>query len=216
LNINKDNLAFVFDFGGVLIDWDPRHLFRKFFNDDPQRMEDFLAEIGFTDWNLRQDQGYSFSKAVAELSERFPMYETLIRAYDARWEESLRGPILPSIEILGALKQAGYPLYGLSNWSAEKFSLVRPVYEFFDWFEMIMVSGEVNLVKPDPRIFSLFLEKAGLRAHDCIYIDDSFRNIETAQRMDFHTIWFQSAGQLRADLENLGIALEGGISHVRA
>ncbi len=204
-NNNKGNLAFVFDFGGVLIDWDPRHLYRKFFKDDHQRMESFLAEIGFTEWNLHQDQGYPFSKAVDELSERFPMYESLIRAYDARWEESLRGPILPTIEILGELKQAGYLLYGLSNWSAEKFNLVRPHYKFFDWFEMIMVSGEVKLVKPDPRIFSLFLEKAGLQAKDCIYVDDSLRNVEIAQSMGFHTVWFQSAAQLRRDLEDLGV-----------
>jgi len=197
--------AIIFDFGGVLVDWNPRYLYRKFFDGNAESMERFLTEIGFAEWNLRQDKGRSFAVAVAELYAQFPAYADLIRAYDQRWEESLGGPIQPTVNILRTLKQAGHRLYGLSNWSVEKFEIVRPKYEFFGWLDLILVSGEVKLVKPDPRIYAAFLERIGRTAKECLFIDDSRLNIATADQLGFATIHYQSPEQLESELRRLGL-----------
>ena len=197
--------AIIFDFGGVLMDWNPRYLYRKFFDGNTESMERFLTDIGFAEWNLQQDKGRPFAVAVAELCDRFPAYADLIQAYDQRWEESIGGPIQPTVNILRTLKHAGYPLYGLSNWSVEKFELVRPKYEFFGWLDLILVSGEVKLVKPDPRIYAVFLERIGRMAKECLFIDDSRLNIATADQLGFGTIHFQSPERLEIELRHLGM-----------
>ena len=197
--------AIVFDFGGVLIDWNPRYLYRKLFNGNSAALEHFLTDVHFMEWNLQQDKGRPFAVAVAELSEQFPQYAGLIRAYDERWEESIAGPIASTVDILHALKQAGYPLYGLSNWSAEKFRIARSRYAFFDWFESILVSGEVGWVKPDPRIYTVFLEQIGRTATECLFVDDSEANVAAAEHLGFKAIRYESPEQLEAELQDLGL-----------
>ncbi len=205
-NQSNDMLpVMVFDFGGVLMDWDPFYLYRKILGDDRSAMERFLAEIDFPDWNREQDRGRSFVEGTAELIARFPQHRELIRAYDERYLETVGGAIQDSVEILRALKAAGYPLYGLSNWPAEKFALVRPHYPFFHWFDGIVVSGEVGLIKPDPAIFELLLARVERPAGECLFIDDNLANVQAAGRLGFQTIRFQSAAQLRADLRERGI-----------
>jgi 2-haloacid dehalogenase len=200
------DLAFIFDFGGVLIDWDPRYLYRKLFDGNPEAMERFLKEVDFYHWNARQDEGRPFAEGVAELCGRFPQYRDLIQAYDRRWDESIAGPYPDTVAILRSLREMGYPLYGLSNWSVEKFLLVRHKYEVFDWFETILLSGEVKLVKPDPRIFAIMLEKIGRKAHECVLVDDSIGNIEAARRLGFQAIHFRSAEKLREELCQMEIS----------
>lgn len=197
--------AIVFDFGGVLMDWNPRHLYRKLFSDE-QAMERFLADIGFNAWNLEQDRGaVPFAQAVAALAARFPHYRELIEAFDERWEETLPGTIPESIEILRELKQAGYRLYGLSNWSAETFRRVRHRYPHFDWFDDIVLSGEEKMIKPDPGIYRALLKRVGLPADRCLFVDDSRINIDAAAALGFQTIHFQSSGQLRRELSLKGL-----------
>jgi len=208
--------AIVFDFGGVLLDWNPRYLYREYFIDDPTAMENFLTEIGFSAWNLEQDRGRPIAVAVAELSERFPQHSHLIRAYGERWEQAIAGPIQPTVDILRALKEAGYPLYGLSNWSAETFYRVREKYEFLSWFDAIVLSGEAKLIKPDPAIFQHFLEKVGRTAEECLFIDDSPANVEAANRLGFTAIRFTSPEQLQADLTKLNILSESTDIHPRS
>lgn len=191
--------AIIFDFGGVLIDWDPRYLYRKLLADD-QAIESFLNEIGFFEWNEKQDAGRTFAEAVDELCARYPQHCELIRSYNSRYEESLGGPILPTVEILHDLKTASYPLYALSNWPAEKFRQVRHKFPFFDWFDDLVISGEVGLAKPDPRIFKLLLDRIGRPARECIYIDDSQTNVSTAQSLDFEAILFVNPAQLKTAL----------------
>ena len=203
--------AIVFDFGGVLLDWNPRHLYRKLFN-DPAAIETFLIEVGFTEWNNRQDEGRPFATAIAELCNQFPQYTELIKAYDERWEETISGPISATVAILYSLQAAGYPLYGLTNWSMEKFHLVRPQYQFFDCFEDIVVSGAVKLIKPDPRIFHLLLDRIGRPADECLFIDDSLPNIEAAASLGFNTIRFSSAEALAASLAALKVLPQNAVS----
>jgi 2-haloacid dehalogenase len=208
--MNKSNPAIVFDFGGVLVDWNSHYLYRKLLNGDDAAIDRFQAEVGFTEWNLHQDQGRSFAEGVAVLSAQFPQYADLIRAYDERWQESLSGPIEGTVEILRSLKVAHYPLYGLSNWALEKFNLVRLQYEFFSWFDDILISSTANLIKPDPRIFTLFLDRIGRVAADCVYVDDSGANILAANQLGFTTIHFQSPEQLAKELRQLDLLRQNG------
>jgi 2-haloacid dehalogenase len=195
----------VFDLGGVLMDWDPYYLYSKLLGDDRQAVERFLKAIDFTGWNQEQDRGRTFAEGTAELVARFPEYSELIRAYDERYLESLHGAIQPVVEILRRLKEAGYRLYGLSNWPAEKFALVRPQYPFFEWFDDLVISGEVGLAKPEEAIFDLLLERAGRPAGECLLIDDHDSNIRAARALGFQTILFQSPQQLEAELRRRGI-----------
>lgn len=201
MNTDQTAHALIFDFGGVLMDWNPLYLYGKLFNGDEQAAAHFLQEIHFSEWNLRQDAGRPFAEGVAEWCARYPHYSDLIRAYDARWEESIGGPIEPTVEVLRELHLAGRELHGLSNWSAEKFYQVRDRYPFFRWFRSILLSGEVRINKPDPAIFQVLLQRIGRAASDCLLIDDSAKNIEVARGLGFETIHFLSAQQLRAELK---------------
>jgi len=195
----------VFDFGGVLMDWNPRYLYSRYFDGDPHAMEDFLAEIHFAEWNTEQDKGRPFAEGVALLTEQFPQYAALIRAFDEHWEETVGGAILPVVGMAQRLKAAGYHLHGLSNWSEEKFRQVRQKFAFFNLFDSILVSGEVKLAKPDPRIYQIFLQRIGQPAADCLFIDDSAANIAAARQLGFGTILFESEDQLEQELAVRGL-----------
>ncbi len=168
-------------------------------------MERFLAEIGFYEWNVLQDAGRPLSEAVSDLCSRHPQYCNLIRAYDERYDESISGPIEGSVTILRRLHSLGHKLFGLSNWPAGKFQLMRKKYRFFDLFNEIIVSGEIRIAKPDPRIFDVLLAQVGIPASDCIFIDDALANITAAKSLGFQTIHFQSPEQLQVDLITMKI-----------
>ena len=187
------------------MDWDPYYLYSKILGDDRQAVERFLKVVDFFIWNEENDRGRSFAEGTAELIARFPEYSDLIRAYDERYLESLGGAIQPVVDILRTLKDAGYRLYGLSNWPAEKFALVRPQYPFFAWFDDLVISGEVGMLKPDKAIFNLLLERAGRLASECLFIDDHDSNIRAARDLGFQTILFQSPQQLEEELRRLEI-----------
>ena len=195
----------VFDLGGVLMEWNPRYLFRKIFKDDVAGMEWFLTHVCSQTWNLMQDAGRGFDEAVAELTARFPEFRDQIAAYHERWEEMV--PYLyDEVEaVLGEIGSAGTPLYCITNFSAEKFDIVRRKYAFFDLFDGIVVSGKIKLIKPDPAIFLHFLEKFDLRAADCVFIDDSKINIAAAEALGFHTIHHTSPEGTKKRLADLGL-----------
>lgn len=195
----------IFDFGGVLLEWDPRQIFLKFFAGDEAAMERFLINVDFYAWNLELDRGTSFAQGVSELSMRFPQYAIQINAFDEHWEESIIGPIQPVVDVLYWLKAKGYSLHGLTNWSQEKFELVRHKYSFFKLFDSIVVSGEVHLVKPDPRIYALLLEQIKRQPEECVFVDDSQKNVAAAQVLGFKTIHFQSSDKFIDELECKGI-----------
>lgn len=192
--------AVIFDFGGVLIEWDPRRVFSRYFPGQPRAMEQFLTEINFSEWNSLQDKGRPFAEGIAVLSAAFPQYANSIRAYWERWEDSIGGPILGSVWIMQRLKQAGYALYGLSNWSAETYPIIKDRYDFFGLFDGIIISGEVKLIKPDPAIFNLAQKILGLPPSDCLLIDDSPVNIAAARQLGYLTILFQSPEQLEQEI----------------
>jgi 2-haloacid dehalogenase len=203
--MNSPIKAIVFDFGGVLLDWNPRNLYQRFFPDRPQAMEDFLTEIHFPEWNAQQDKGRPFAEGIAELSAQFPQYAYLIQAYYDYWEDSIIGSIPGTVDILCKLKQDGRQLYGLSNWSAETFPRARHAYPFFDWFDDILLSGNVKLNKPDPAIFHLLLNKIGHSAPECLLIDDSQPNIDAAKELGFATVRFTFPEDLQTELQRLDL-----------
>ena len=194
--------AIIFDFGGVLIEWDPRNLYRHYFN-QPEKIEQFLSDVNFSQWNIEQDRGRPFAEGIAVLSAQYPHYATYIHAFGERWDETLVGTIDGTVKILRELKQAGYPLYALSNWSAETFPIARRKFDFFDAFDEIVLSGAVGMVKPERGIFEFLLQKIGRPAHECLFIDDALANIQQADRMGFKTVLFKSSQQLRAELQEL-------------
>ena len=197
--------AIIFDFGNVLIEWDPRLVYKKYFPNDPEGMERFLKEIDFMGWNALQDKGRSFKEGVADLSAKFPQYAHLIQAYHDNWRDSVGKSFTGTIEIMKRLKQKGYPLYGLSNWSAETFPLMSDKFDFFDLLDDMVISGAVGYVKPEPEIYKILLEKIHKPAQECLFIDDSLSNIEQANTMGFITIQFQSPGQLKEELKRFGL-----------
>jgi 2-haloacid dehalogenase len=194
----------IFDFGGVLIDWNPRHLYRKLI-DDEEEMEHFLATVCTPSWNEQQDGGRPLSEATALLADRFPQQIDLITAYYDRWTEMVKGPMEPSIAVLAELHERGVPLYGLTTWSAETYPYVEGRYDFMDWFDGIVVSGRERMKKPDEDIFRLLLDRYDLDASDTVFIDDNLANIATARRLGIHGIPFTTPEQLRRDLAGYGL-----------
>jgi len=189
----------VFDLGGVLMDWDPRYLYRKIFS-DPDEMEYFLREVCSPEWNAQTDVDKSFLDAIDELIPKYPQYEDQIRAYYSRWEEMIGGEISGTVEILTELKNAGYPLAALSNWSSETFPGVKAKHDFMNWFSPLVVSGYIGYKKPDPEPFQILLHELGNDAGDCLFIDDMEDNIQEAKRQGFDVIHFTSPGRLREEL----------------
>jgi 2-haloacid dehalogenase len=196
--------AVVFDLGGVLIDWDPRHLYRSLFDDEAE-MERFLAEVTTQAWNYEQDRGRPFAHAIAELTREHPDQADLIEAYWSRWPETLGEPFHETVEILTGLRATGIRLLALTNWSAETFPFAPPRYPFLAWFEAVIVSGEVELAKPDPAIFQLLVDRHGLEPARTVLIDDSVANVEAAGALGFRAIRFTDAAALRRDLNAIGL-----------
>jgi 2-haloacid dehalogenase len=197
----------VFDLGGVLIDWNPRHLYRKVFGDDVAAMESFLAEVCTPEWNASLDAGGSFADAVATLVAAHPEQAELIAMYHSRWPEMLGEAFAATVEILNEVRRAGYRTYALSNWSAETFPMTRPHFPFLDEMDGILISGEVGVGKPDAAIFREFIARFGIEPDRTVYIDDWDLNVATASGLGLVAIQFVGAAQLRAELRRLGVAV---------
>ncbi|HUG61022.1 MAG TPA: HAD family phosphatase [Methylomirabilota bacterium] len=197
----------VFDVGNVLIAWDPRNLYRKLIDDEAE-IERFLAEVCTHDWNLDQDRGGStWAEAVAERVALFPEHEALIRAFDERWPEMIPGAIEGSVAILHELADAGVPLYGITNFSAEKYVLARARFPFLDRFRDTVVSAHERLLKPEPEIYRRLLRRNALAAGEAVFIDDAPKNVAGAEAVGMKAIHFRSPEDLRDRLIALGLPL---------
>ena len=193
----------IFDFGGVLIDWNPRYLYRNVFQDEVE-MDFFLEKICNPEWNLKQDAGRSFNEATKELINKFPKYENEIRNYYSNWTKMIGGAIVENVALIAGLKDK-YRLFGLTNWSAEAFPIVFNQYPFFKEFEGIVVSGIEKIVKPDARIYKLLLTRYGLIANESLFIDDNQENINAANKLGFKTIHLTETVHLKDELQKIAI-----------
>lgn len=196
--------AVVFDLGGVLVDWNPRYLYRKIFGTEAE-VEEFLERVCTPAWNAEQDRGRPWAEAVRLLQGKFPHYAREIEAYHLRWSETLAGDLPESVAILSQLRQAPVRLLALTNWSAETFPVARERFAFLRWFEGIVVSGEEEMIKPDAEIFELLCRRYRVRPERAVFIDDSARNVQAAQALGFHGIHFTGTASLREGLRALGM-----------
>jgi len=214
-NDNCDTV--VFDLGGVLIDWDPRHLYRSLFRGDHAAMERFLSEVCTPAWNQQQDAGRPWAEAVAVLQKQYPEHDGLIRAYDLRWSEMIAGEMPGTVAILRALHAAGTPLYALTNWSQETFPIAEQRFDFLTLFRGIVVSGSERLVKPDLAIYRLLVKRYGLNPARCVYVDDNATNAAAATLLGMRAIHFTLPDVLAGELRELGFAVgTGGATRSKA
>jgi 2-haloacid dehalogenase len=197
-------LNVVFDLGMVLIEWDPRHLYRKVF-DNPDKMEWFLSNVCHNDWNMEQDRGRSFADAVIEAKSRHPDYADEIEAFHHRWHEMVPGAIAGSVDILETLHAKGTPLYAITNWNGDTFRETKLRFPFLNLFRDIVVSGDEKLVKPDAAIFELLLQRNRLEAGSCVFIDDSVKNVKGAEAVGMKAIHFTTPEKLRAALKAMEV-----------
>jgi len=202
---NQGRSIVVFDLGGVLIDWDPRHLYRKLFADDEAAMEHFLATVCTREWHRHHDAGRSFAESARILKDQHPDKAELIDAFGARQDEMMAGPIAGTVEILKALRDRGTPLYALSNWPAEGFSMACQRFDFLGWFRGVVISGEVGAIKPQPRIYEALLERFAIDPLSAIFIDDVEANVAAARPFGMHAIHFTNPAALRTELVSLGL-----------
>ena len=193
----------IFDFGGVLIDWNPRYMYRDEF-EEISEMEYFLKEVCTDDWNLQQDKGRSLAEATRILQDEFPEHAVKIQLYYDQWEKMVKGDIPQNVALLQKLKEK-YKLYGLTNWSAEAFPIVFRQYAFFQLFDGIVISGVEKMIKPDKKIFELMLERYHLKAENALFIDDNVKNIQAAKEMGFATIHVLEKTDLERELHALGL-----------
>lgn len=196
--------AVVFDLGGVLVDWDPRYLYRKLIADETE-MEDFLARVCNRDWNLHQDAGRPFSEGIVELAARHPENRALIEAYWERWPEMLGGAIDETVAILEELAARRVPLYALSNWSAETWPHARRRFAFLDRFDGLVISGFEGVAKPEPEIFQRLLDRYAIEAERLVFFDDVETNVAAARTVGMLAYRYVDAAALRGKLQDFGL-----------
>lgn len=193
----------VFDVGNVLLDWDPRYLYRKIFTDE-EKVEWFIANICTNAWNLEQDRGRSFTQAVQELSAQHPGYAHQIEAYDKRWQETLGGIFPGSVAALEELRRICPKVYAITNFNDVKFREAQALFPFLTIFDDIVVSATERVLKPDPEIYHILLRRNGLQAQDCVFIDDSEKNVIGARAVGMHAIHFKTSEQMADELRGFG------------
>jgi len=195
----------IFDLGNVLIDWNPKYVFDKMFEDE-EKKKYFFENVCTMEWNEMQDAGRPIKEATEELLEKHPEWSYYIEAYYGKWKEMLGGAIHETVEIFRELKQSGrYKLFALTNWSAELFPYALATYEFLHWFDGRLVSGEEKIRKPMPEIYQLLIRRFGFDPKRAIYVDDNLRNVGPAREEGFYGIHFRSPEQFRAELVELGV-----------
>ncbi|WP_136481164.1 HAD family hydrolase [Cognatitamlana onchidii] len=200
--------TFIFDLGGVLIDWNPEYVFLKVFNGDRKKMQWFLNTICTHDWNENQDAGYPIAKATQERVALFPEYKNEIEMFYGKWIEMLGNAIDGTVTILKKIVDSKqYKVVALTNWSAETFPMALEKFDFLQWFEGIIVSGEEKTRKPFDDIYNLTLERFQIKPENAIFIDDNLRNIEAAKNLRINGIQFKSPEDLKTQLKQYNIKL---------
>ena len=201
--------SIIFDLGGVLLDWDPRHLYRKLFPADEAAMERFLGEICTMAWHLQHDAGRPFAETCAELKREHPGHEALIDAFAHRHDEMTAGAIPDTVALLERLAAHGVPLYAITNYPAETFPMAQKKFAFLALFRDVAVSGVERVLKPSAELFNILLRRNNIVPGEAIFIDDSIKNVDAARALGLHAIHFRSAQELEHELLALGVLRAG-------
>ncbi len=195
----------IFDLGGVLIDWNPRYVYRTLFRSE-EEIDWFFEHVTTHEWNEKQDSGYPLSRATEELVQKFPEWEKEIRAYYGRWVEMLGGPIDETVNIFRELREnPDLRFYALTNWSAETFPVALERYDFLHWFDGRVVSGEEGTRKPFPEFYRRLLDRYQIDPSGALFIDDNLRNVKGGEELGIRGIHFVDHGQLRNELGKAGL-----------
>lgn len=197
----------IFDFGGVLLEWNPNNFYLSYFNNDENAMNAFYKETDIYVVNREFDRGAPFDGILKELSAKFPHYQEPLLLWKNAWRKMLGKEIEGSVQILQSLHDKGYHLYGLTNWSAETFPYIYYTHDFFQLFRDIIVSGREHTIKPEREIYQLCLTRNNLNPEQSVFIDDNLENALAARESGIHGIHFINAEQLHKDLVALGIKL---------
>jgi 2-haloacid dehalogenase len=191
----------IFDLGGVLVDWKPEYLYRKVFNGNEKKVEWFLSKVCTSSWNAEQDGGRTIEEAEKIKIAEFPEHEDLIRLYYEQWHQMFSGPIEENVALFKALKATGnYKIYALTNWSAEKWEIALELFPFFNFFDGVVVSGQVKMRKPYSEIYNLIIDKFTINPENAIFIDDNEENVIAARALKIHGIHYKSPQQLLNEL----------------
>jgi 2-haloacid dehalogenase len=197
----------IFDLGAVLIDWNPNYLYDKIFTNAEERQH-FLANICTPAWNEEQDAGRTLAEGTELLVQQFPEHEENIRAFYGRWEEMLGGAIDGTVDIFKQMKDSGrYKIYALTNWSTETFEIAKARYDFLNWFDGMVVSGEEKTRKPFPKFYQILLNRYQVKPQEAVFIDDNYRNVVAAEQLGINSIHFTSAEALKSALAEMGVQL---------
>lgn len=195
----------IFDFGGVLVDWNPHHLYDTYF-DDKDSADWFLSNICTMDWNVQMDAGKPFKQGVAEKIAQYPQWEKEIRLYWERWIDMMGDTIPGMYDWILQLKQQGYTIYGLTNWSTETFIQIKDKYSIFQLMDGIVMSGEERVTKPDAKIYHILLNRYQLAPEECVFFDDNLNNVIAAQNIGIHAVQFQSMEQAKCELPKITLS----------
>ncbi|MBQ9893161.1 MAG: HAD family phosphatase [Bacteroidales bacterium] len=196
----------IFDYGGVLVDWNPHYMLDKYFG-SVEKAEWFIQNICNSEWNNETDAGKPYDQAVAELSARYPEWKEAIEAYRDHWIDMMNGEVPGMYDLLKELKDNGYRILGLTNFSSETFSQIRYTYRIFSLIEGMVVSAEEFLIKPDPELYRVLIRRFGLDVRECIFIDDKLPNVLAAEALGIKGIQFKGPEALRKSLNAEGITV---------
>jgi len=193
--------AVVFDVGNVLYGWDPDSFLVRQIADDEARLR-FVEDADVYGWHESLDGGRPYAEAAAEFTEKFPEYAQVIAAWSDHFGETITGPVPGTHEIVAELDAAGVPLFAITNFSADFWPPFHAKEQaFFSRFRDIVVSGQVKLLKPDPAIYYLALDRFHLRPADALFVDDREINVEGALAVGMQAHLFTNAADLRTRLE---------------
>lgn len=191
----------IFDFGNVLVRWEPERVYLPYFDNDEAKYWYFWRHVCGRQWRDRIDAGEDEQECIRELQSQYPEYAEPIAMYWDRWDEMLPGEVPGMRELIQRLKASGkYAIYGLSNWSMETFPQARKRFEVLQQIDNYVVSGDVKLIKPDPRIFELLLDRFGLKAEDCTFVDDNPDNVDAAKKLGMQGVVFKGVESLDFDV----------------
>ncbi len=194
-------MKFLFDLGGVFFDWDPSYFYKDIFSDLKER-EYFLTQVCNDEWNIKQDAGREIQEGENELIKIFPKYENEIKLYYKNHRKMIKGTYPESIKVLEKLKSQNLECFVLSNWASETFAGMVEDYPFLKLFDGLLISGEEKLIKPDPKIFKLAINRFNLNPKNCVFIDDKLENVNVARHLDFKIIHLKNPLTIDADINN--------------